>query len=405
MSDGGNQFIVQPEPPPAWHKYLLWGVLALVILVIAGAVLVLLLSKPAPKTAEKPTGIPTLTEDSVVSGYDHIWDVAFLPGKQMLFDERSGAFHLLEEGKIFDIGTVPDVFAAGEGGLTGLAVDPDFSSNHYVYACFDHAKTPGQVEDVRVARWKLTNDLTHMTERTDIVTGMPAINSGRHSGCRLAFGPDGYLWIGTGDAATGGLAQDHKSLGGKILRVSRNGNAAPGNLGGDFDPRIYSYGHRNVQGIAFFSQAQNGVPGVSVEHGSTADDEVNLLKSGNFGWDPPAGQPYTEVAVPMTDIKAFPDAIPAIWSSGNPTQAPSGATILSGSQWKSWDGALAMAVLKDQKLKILTIGSDSKITSETNLYPKLFGRLRAVTQGPDGSLYVSTDNGSKLDQIIRVTPH
>jgi glucose/arabinose dehydrogenase len=330
--------------------------------------------------------------------------MVFLPGKQMIFDERPGAFHLLQDGKIYNIGTVADIFASGEGGLLGLTIDSNFAANHYLYACFDHAKASGQVQDVRVARWKLSDDLMHMTDRVDIVTGMPAISSGRHSGCRLAFGPDGYLWVGTGDAATGGNSQSHTNLGGKILRVDRDGKAVPGNLGGDFDPRIYSYGHRNVQGLAFFPQAQNGVLGINVEHGSTVDDEVNLLRAGNFGWNPPANQPYTEIGVAMTDTKTIPDVIPAIWSSGAPTQAPSGATFLTGSQWKSWEGALAISVLKDQKLKILTINANNKVTAETNVFTKLFGRLRTAAQGPDGNLYLSTDNG-KVDQIIRVTPH
>src|SRR5262249_40319191 len=158
-----------------------------------------------------------------------------------------------------------------------------------------------------------------------------------------------------------------------------------------FDSRIYSYGHRNIQGLALYPYPQDGVVGVNVEHGSGVDDEVNLLRPGNFGWDP--DKMYTEDFVPMTDKTKFPDAIDAIWSSGTTTQAPSGATFLRGVQWKVWDGALAVAVLKDMKLKIMQIDAHNKVTNVTDLFVKQFGRLRTAAMGPDGKLYISTDNG------------
>jgi aldose sugar dehydrogenase len=194
-----------------------------------------------------------------------------------------------------------------------------------------------------------------------------------------------------------------KNLGGKVLRVDRDGNAAKGNLGGEFDSRIYSYGHRNTQGLTFFFKPREGEPvGVSVEHGPGIDDEVNLLKSGNFGWaPPPAG--YDE-GVPMTDKSRYPDAVEAIWSSGKPTQAPSGAGFLKGTRWKGWDGALAVAFLKDQKVTIMHLDKKTyKVTKEEVLFKNQFGRIRAAKQGPDGNLYIGTSKGEG-DQIIRVIP-
>jgi glucose/arabinose dehydrogenase len=216
----------------------------------------------------------------------------------------------------------------------------------------------------------------------------------------LAFGPDGYLWAGTGDNARGDTSIQPKNLGGKILRVDRSGAAAPGNLGGDYDSRIYSYGHRNVQGLAFFPSAKNGVLGLSAEHGPTVDDEVNELRKGNFGWAPPA-QGYDE-SVPMTDLTRFPDAISAIWSSGNPTQAPAGAAVIKGKQWKGWDGALAVAMLKGQHLKILRLDDKNKVIKEEKTLVDIYGRLRAVVQGPDGALYIGTSNGN--DEILKLSP-
>lgn len=399
-------FTPPPQPPIRGRHWLLVGgiVVAGVILVVVTWWLVALFM---PKQQQEVTmqGMqqkPSLATSSVVGGFSHIWDIVFLPSKEMIFDERSGKIHIqLTDGKVRELHKIQDIYASGEGGLLGLEVDPKFSENRYMYACFNSIKDGEAKKDVRVARFKVTADLTKLEERTDIVTGMPS-TFGRHSGCRIKFGPDGFLYVGTGDAAIGGVAADHKSLGGKILRIDRDGDPAPGNLGGDFDPRIYSWGHRNVQGLAFFPTAEHKSLGVSIEHGSSEDDEVNLLEKGNFGWAHPAGA-YIETGVPMTDKVKFPDAIAAIWSSGAPTQAPSGATFLVGEQWKYWNGALVMGVLKDMHLKVLTIDSANKVTTTENIFVNQFGRLRTAVQGPDGNLYVATDNGS-ADQIIRVTP-
>ncbi len=360
-----------------------------------------------PVIPTKSTATPQLTTEVLVDKRDHVWDMAFLPTKQMLFTERKGTLNIYEDGKVRELASISDIFAKGEGGLLGLTVDSKFSDNRYIYTCFN--STAGG-PDVRVVRWKVKTDLSGLEDRKDIVTGISSNSGGRHSGCRVAFGPDGYLWVGTGDSATPGLSpqrpQDPKSLNGKILRVDRDGNPTAGGSNNtenkSFDPRIYNYGHRNIQGLAFFSEARLGVLGVSVEHGSSIDDEVNLLLPGNFGWDPDKN--YTEAGVPMTDKSKFPNAVDAIWSSGNTTQAPSGAVFLKGGQWKAWNGALAIAILKDKKLKILQINAQNKVTKEEDFLQNKFGRLRAVTLGPDGNLYLSTDNGSSGDQIIRVTP-
>lgn len=354
-------------------------------------------NQPQAIIPTKDTATPQLATEVVVSGRDHVWEVAFLPTKEMLFTERKGVVSIVKDGNVSSLITIGDIAAKGEGGLMGLAVDPMFADNHFIYTCFNST-----AKDVRVVRWQLKADLSGSDGSTSIITGIPANTSGRHSGCRLAFGPDSYLWVGTGDTAQGDTAIQPKSLGGKILRVDRDGKAAPDNVGGNYDSRIYSYGHRNVQGLAIFAVPKGSVLGVNVEHGSTVDDEVNPLTKGNFGWAPaPSG--YNESGVPMTDKTRFPDAVEAMWSSGKPTQAPSGAAMLSGRQWKAWDGALAVAVLKDKHLKILQIADDLKITKEEKVLVGTFGRIRAAVQGPDGNLYISTDNGD--DKIICLKPN
>jgi glucose/arabinose dehydrogenase len=351
---------------------------------------------PDPLQQIVRVGTPELETATVVEGLSHVWDLAFAPDGAMYFSERGGDVSLLKDGRKQIVEHPTDmVSTGGEGGLMGLTLDPDFATNRLLYACFNTA------EDVRLVRWRVSADGTHLENRADIVTGIPRRNAGgRHSGCRPRFGIDGYLWIATGDAAIGTNAQDPDSLGGKILRVDRGGRAAPDNFGEPFDPRVYSYGHRNGQGLAFYTRPRRGVVGYSVEHGPDIDDEINELKPGNFGWDPVPG--YNE-GVPMTDKQKFPDAIDAVWSSGTPTIAPSGATILRGSDWQSWNGALAVAALKGQHVRIFSFDTDGKVKSEAKVLDG-FGRIRSVVMGPDDALYFTTDNGTGRDRIVRVLP-
>ena len=182
----------------------------------------------------------------------------------------------------------------------------------------------------------------------------------------------------------------------RCCRVDTNGNPAPGNAG-LADARIYTYGHRNVQGLTF--RPGTGAA-YSVEHGTGCDDELNRLTSGaNFGWDPVPG--YDE-SQPMTDLTKFPAAKPAVWSSGCPTIAPSGVTFLTGAQWGDWDGALAVGVLKGSQLRIMKLDGAGTTVVEQIVTLTDHGRLRSVVQGPDGALYVTTSNGTN-DQILRVT--
>ncbi len=341
---------------------------------------------------------PKFTTIHVIGGLENPWDIAFTPGQNMLFTERSGRINIIFNGQRRVLGRPNDVQALGEGGMLGLAVDPQFRSNRRIYTCF-LSNISGHL-DVRVVRWAVNSAVTGLIERRDIVTGIP-VSSGRHSGCRTRFGPDGYLWVGTGDAAIGTTPQDPSSLGGKVLRVNTDGVGAPGNAGSPFRPQIYNYGHRNVQGIAF----SPGGKAYGIEHGPDRDDEINrLFPGGNYGWDPrpvDGGPGYNE-AVPMTDTVKFPNAIRATWSSGSPTIAPSGGTFLSGSQWKGWDRALAVAVLKGQQLRIFAFDSTGNKVEQQWIRVTDHGRLRTAVQGPNGDLYIATD--ANPGEIFRVHP-
>ncbi|MBA3528771.1 MAG: PQQ-dependent sugar dehydrogenase, partial [Propionibacteriaceae bacterium] len=192
------------------------------------------------------------------------------------------------------------------------------------------------------------------------------------------------------------------SLGGKVLRVNGYGSIPTDNpfySSGGNARYIWTYGHRNVQGLALR-------PGTSqmwaVEQGTSRDDEVNLIAKGaNYGWDPVPG--YDE-STPMTDLAKFPNAVRAKWSSGYPTLATSGGTFLSGPAWGRWQGALAVAALKAQGIRLLFLdpaGSVARV--ETLTAANGFGRIRTVQQGPDGALYFTTSNGSS-DVIAKITP-
>jgi glucose/arabinose dehydrogenase len=249
-------------------------------------------------------------------------------------------------------------------------------------------------------RWTVDTGFTTLTNRTDIVTGAP-VNAvgelGRHSGCRPRFDAQARLWVGTGDAAVGTVPQSPTSLGGKVLRINRDGTGVAGNPGGALDPRIFSYGHRNVQGIAF--RPSDGF-GVTTEHGPDRADELNALVPGNFGWNPVPG--YNE-GVPMTDLAEFPNAVRALWDTGPRTYALAGATFITGSQWHGWNGVLAIALLKDSKLLLLRLDQNGRPVGRGEAINNR-GRLRTPVQGPDGALYITTDNGGNNDVILKVTP-
>jgi len=358
---------------------------SLAIVLVAGA------CAPAPPTPSP--GIPALTVTTVIGGLDRPWDVRFTPDGTMLATERAGRINAIIGGNRIVMAAPSDVVVASEGGMLGLAIDPGFATNRRIYTCF-MSNISGSLDE-RVVRWVVDPTFVSLSGRTDIVTGIP-MSSGRHSGCRLRFGPDAALWITTGDAARTDTAQNPISLGGKILRVNTDGSPATGNPGGALDPRIFTLGHRNVQGLDF--RPSDG-RAFSVEQGTNCDDEVNLPVAGaNFGWNPGAFGFYNEIA-PMTDGATVPGAVPAVWSSGCPTIATSGAGFVSGAQWGVWNNALVMGALAGTQLRVVSFDASGVLTNQWTALTNQ-GRIRTATQGPDGALYVLTDSSS--GSILRV---
>ncbi|MFT4166347.1 MAG: PQQ-dependent sugar dehydrogenase [Microlunatus sp.] len=342
---------------------------------------------------------PTLTVTKVASSRTIPWDVTWI-GSLMLFDQRGGGIWSQRgtAGPKRVSMALPKIYAKGESGMLGVVADPKASSNKYFYTCMAVATSKGKAKDIEVWKWRLTSDTSAKKVKV-LVKGIPLSSKGRHSGCRLRFRSPKMLYIGTGDTATGTVPQNLKSLGGKVLRVRSSGSIPKSNpfyAKGGKARYIWTYGHRNVQGLAFR-------PGSgqmwSVEHGTSRDDEINLLAKGaNYGWCPTPG--YNERRS-MTDKKRFPSAHSAKWSSGQSTVATSGAAFLTGKQWGTWNGRLAVAMLKGEGVKVFTL-SGNTITAEETILTS-YGRIRTVQQGPDGALYFATSNGSGQDGIYRVT--
>ena len=362
----------------------------------------------SPELAGRLATVPTLSVSTVLEGLRVPWGLAFAPDGTMVVTQRPGVITVrLPDGTSRDLqADLGDLFVGSEGGLLDLAIDPGFAQNRRFYTCQNRRAPGGGALDVAVVAWTVDAGWRTATRVADpLLGGIPA-TSGRHSGCRILADPSaaGVLLVATGDAAVGSAPQDLSSLGGKLLRISSTtGEGVAGNpffSSGDPDTRrILEWGHRNLQGLAV-----HPVDGriVTAEHGPDRDDEVNrAVIAGNFGWHPQPGG-YNE-AVPMTDLGEFPNAVPAVWSSGSPTVATSGTAWLDGCQWGAYDDHLAIATLRGAHLRILGVGGRLQDLGTTRP-PQLdgdFGRLRTAVLGPDGALYVTTANGSN-DRVLRV---
>jgi glucose/arabinose dehydrogenase len=315
------------------------------------------------------------------------WGMAFLPDGNLLFCERGGRISLYNnaDGSVTPINS-RNVNATGEAGLLGIAIDPLFATNHYVYLYENF-------DSNRVYRMKLENKI--LTEDKLIVGGIPTAQN--HDGGALKFGPDGYLYIGTGDALKPNMAQDKKSLSGKILRVDRDGNIPPGN---PFNSRIWSYGHRNVQG---FSWTASGVMlatehGPSIEFGWCCHDEINLIEPGkNYGWP---------LALAGTETDSL---TPPLIQSGMDTWAPSGCTYLGKAS--IWPNVLLVATLRGQRLiRFYLAGDGRSFVSASDTLADTYKRLRNVVEASDGTIYFGTSNAGSnnpatdgIDKIYRIT--
>ncbi|MEJ7707545.1 MAG: PQQ-dependent sugar dehydrogenase [Nocardioidaceae bacterium] len=360
----------------------------------------------APKpSAEVAKTLPRLSTKVVMGKLDIPWDVAVMPSGAWLVTERDRqriTFRLPHGGRHVLADSPPGFWSAGETGLMSIVADPQVGRNDRFYTCsgFDGQGAP----EIRVIAWRLNQQRTQATRVEPLLFGID-ISSGRHGGCRIRFDPRGAMYVGTGDSTVGTNPQDLGSLNGKVLRLKRfSGEPWPSNPWPHArDPQrryVYTYGHRNVQGLAF----RPGDRMWSVEHGTDRDDEVNrLVAGGNYGWNPVPG--YNESA-PMTDFSLPGRQQAGKWRSGYPTIATSGATWVRGRQWGGYRGTLAVAALGAEKLLFMRFDTDNSL-QWVRVPPAMngdFGRLRSVVQSTSGALLVTTSNGGGTDKVVRITP-
>lgn len=332
---------------------------------------------------------PRLTVTTLQSGLRLPWDVAPLPDGRMLVSERVGNLLVYQStapgAPQLANNAVVGTRQNGEGGLMGVAVDPDFMANSFIYVCASR-DDEGQYRN-QVLRYKLVGNQIAF-DGFVIRRGMAA--AGNHNGCRLRFGPDRKLWVTMGDAGNLRNAQDPNALNGKVLRVNTDGSipadnpVIPGSTGRS---AIYTWGNRNPQGLAF--EPGTGTP-YEVEHGDETHDEINIIAAGaNYG--------YPLFRGPVGRAGYLDPA----WSSGNVTIATSGADFVVGPQWGAWSGSLFVAQLKETDLRRFELFAGT--VRQTNiLFDNTYGRLRSVVFGADGALYLTTSNGT-ADRVLRIT--
>jgi len=348
---------------------------------------------PAPPQAEtapaEPRQAPSGAEplrakndesrlETVATGLEAPWEIAFLPDRSALVTERPGRVRLLGRNGKLDPDPVAEVEVAafGEGGLLGLAVDPRFRRNRFVYL-YRSTDSGNEVLRYRFEGGKLTEDAL-------VLDGIEA--GAIHNGGRMHFGPDGSLYVSTGETGNPGLAQDPDSLNGKILRLANPRGASA-------RAEVVSLGHRNVQGFDWDAQGRL----FATEFGPDSDDEVNLIEEGkNYGWPEAQGEESENGSVPA--LVNYEDVI-----------APSGATFVS-MPGSAWSGDFLFANLVGEQVRRVTIdGTEGKDTG--SLFEGDLGRLRTVVEGPDGGIYALTNNtdgrGSPRDgddKVVRIVP-
>jgi glucose/arabinose dehydrogenase len=344
-----------------------------------------------------------LTVTVIARGLTHPWSVEPLPDGALLVTERPGRLRLISAaGQVGSPVTgVPRVDARGQGGLLDVALSPGFATDRTIYLSFSEPRSGGNATSV--ARGVLSADGTSLDQVRVIFQAQPAYNGDKHFGSRLAFGPDGMLYITLGersDTVMRPQAQQLTSHMGKILRISPEGTVPPDNPfagQGDARPEIWSLGHRNVQAAAFDEQGRLW----EIEHGTQGGDELNHIEKGkNYGWPLVAyGEEYAGTPIPnsMTSRDGFEQPV-YYW---DPVIAPSGAQFYSGSAFPAWRGSLFVGSLKEKRLVRLTLAGN-RVTGEEHLLTDRGQRVRDVRQGPDGALYVVTDEAQ--GELWRITP-
>lgn len=337
--------------------------------------------------------------ETVAAGLEVPWAFAFLPDGRMLFTERPGRVRVIENGKLRaePVFNVPDVEPSSESGLMDISLHPGFASNNFIYLAYAYNSDN---KHVKVVRYKFAGNT--FTEPKIIVENIPAAPN--HAGTRCDFGPDGKLYVTTGDSTNWDLAQKMDSLAGKTLRLNDDGSIPPDNpFTGDRNarPEIWTYGHRNAQGLAWqpgsnlMFQTEHGPSGFD---GPGGGDEVNIVERGkNYGWA-------------VIHHKETKEGMESPLLEYTPAVAPASGMFYSGSAFPEFRGNFFFGTLRGNSIIRVTLDGRN-VTGQERLLENKFGRIREVAQSPDGLIYFSTSNrdgrgspAAEDDRIMRLVP-
>ncbi|HEY5543642.1 MAG TPA: PQQ-dependent sugar dehydrogenase, partial [Candidatus Binatia bacterium] len=344
-----------------------------------GLLAIVLFIACVPVSSQIAAPTPDLSIDVVIKGLDTPWAIDFAPDGRIFITERHGRIRVFERGRLRpEPWMTLEVAASGEAGLLGLALDPRFAQNFFLYIATTYRDTAGKMQNRLV---RLREDAKSGKGQLDKVLVDHVAGANNHDGGRVKFGPDGKLYWTMGDAQTTRYAQNLNSLNGKILRLNSDGSIPADNPFSN--SYVYSYGHRNPQGLAW--QPKTGRL-YATEHGPSGfqgccRDEVNLIEPGkNYGWPEVRGDETREGMVP-----------PVIHAGTSETWAPAGASFATRGPWA---GSLLFTGLRGQTLYRVQLDPNDprKALQLERHFPRRFGRLRDVVEGPDGNLYLLTSN-------------
>ena len=334
----------------------------------------------------------------LADGLAHPWGLAFLPDGRMLVTERDGNLRIVtQDGTVSEpVAGVPEVAARGQGGLLDVILHPDYAANGWLYLSYARPDPEGAA--TAVSRARLEGNV--LRDAATIFVARNASSGGRHFGSRMAFGPDGKLYVSVGERGQDDEAQNLSNHNGTVLRLNADGSIPDDNPftgRADVLPSMFSYGHRNPQGMAV--HPVSGAVWVH-EHGPQGGDEINLLKPGaNYGWPLVTfGRSYA--GFPIGDGTSAP-GLAAPLHNWTPSIAPSGMAFYTGDAFPEWKGNLFVGSLKFQYLARVVLDG-TRVVSEERLLEDQFGRVRDVRQGPDGLLYVLTDEDD--GRLVRLQP-
>lgn len=336
------------------------------------------------------------TVSEVASGLEHPWSIAFLPSGEALITERPGSLRLLRKDASLSeaITGLPKIEAKGQGGLMGVAVHPQFSENRLIYLCANVRGDGGAGSEVHVGKL-VSNELVNTKE---IFVAKPKSQSGYHFGCRITFDQNNDVFISLGDRGKQDLAQDLDSHNGKVIKISDDGKIPKDNpfVGKISKTDIFSYGHRNVQGMTMHPDTGEIW---THEHGPKGGDEINILSAGdNYGWPVITyGVNYNGSSITdKTEMQGMRQPL-KYW---DPSIAPSGMTFYAGDMFPLWKNHLFVGSLKFRYLLSLGFNDKGEVIAEQKLLEDMDLRIRDVAVAPDGSIYVLSD--STDGKVLRI---